>query len=194
MKNLSSLFVRSSNQHGLVVIEFAYVAIPFFLLLFGAMEFSRLMYLWNTVQEVTRNAARQAVVTDFNNSAAIEAIKRAAVFRSTDGYLPASFEISNANVNIKYLNASGNNANPMPNNPGDNISACMDSGRINSCIRFVEVSVCTEVVGQNETSCVPVLFSPITGLFSKNSIGLVNLEIPLSTIRMPTESLGFKPF
>ncbi|MFD2270633.1 TadE family protein [Undibacterium arcticum] len=37
----------------------------FLVLFFGTLEFGRLIYLWNTVQEVSRNAARMAVVTDF---------------------------------------------------------------------------------------------------------------------------------
>lgn len=177
-------------QRGVAAVEFALVVIPFFLLMFGVMEFGRLLYLWNTVQEVSRNAARQAVVTDFNNTAAIAAIKRSAVFRSTDGTLPAASEISNVNVNIKYLNATGTVPAVMPSDPGDNIAACLDATRVDSCIRFVEVSVCSG------DPCAAVPFIPMISLFSQSgtySSDLTGLKIPMSTVRMPAESLGFQP-
>ncbi|MBK5204395.1 MAG: pilus assembly protein [Polaromonas sp.] len=177
-------------QRGVAAVEFALVAIPFFLLMFGTMEFGRLLYLWNTVQEVTRNAARQAVVTDFTNAAAMTAIKRSAVFRNTDGTLPASSEISNASVNIKYLNAAGTVPAVMPLDPGDNIAACLDATRTDTCIKFVEVSVCSG------DPCVAVSFIPMISLFSQSgpySTDLTGLKIPLSTVRMPAESLGFSP-
>ena len=176
-------------QRGAAAVEFALVAIPFFLLMFGAMEFGRLLYLWNTVQEVTRNAARLAVVTDFTNTTAIATIKRAAVFRATDGPLPAASEITNAMVNISYLNALGNEVGtgviPMPLSPGDNISACLDSGRVAECIRFVEVCVSTTDTCQPGQS---VQYAPMVNLFS-----FLAINIPMSTVRMPVESLGFQP-
>lgn len=200
MKNSYLANVKSKvAQRGVAAVEFALVAIPFFLLLFGAMEFGRLMYLWNTVQEVTRNAARQAVVTDFTDTGpngAIEKIKRSAVFRATDGSLPAASEISNANVVIQYLYVKANGdvatVTDMPDSPGDNIAACLDKDRVNECIRFVEVCVTTG------TTCPGQLipFAPMIGLFLQsgpNSTDLTGIRIPLSTVRMPAESLGFRP-
>ncbi|MGH8832362.1 MAG: TadE/TadG family type IV pilus assembly protein, partial [Polaromonas sp.] len=144
MKSSNPAFIKPKTaQRGAAAVEFALVAIPFFLLMFGAMEFGRLLYLWNTVQEVTRNAARQAVVADFNDPTAIELIKRSAVFRTTAGSLPAASEITDARVKIRYLNAAGAVASPMPLSPGDNIAACLDDTRVAECIRFVEVCVST---------------------------------------------------
>jgi Flp pilus assembly protein TadG len=180
-------------QRGVAAVEFALIAIPFLLLLLGAMEFGRLLYLWNTAQEVTRNAARQAVVTDFTNSAAIAAIKRSAVFRASDGYLPASSEISNANVIIRYLNAAGTEIANKPASPGDNIAACVNPSRTASCIRYVEVCLST---GATCTTAQSIAFKPMIGLFSTsgpNSTDLSGIRIPLSTVRMPAESLGFDP-
>jgi hypothetical protein len=189
-----ALIKLKTAQRGVAAVEFALVAIPFFLLMFGAMEFGRLLYLWNTAQEVTRNAARQAVVSDFNNTT-IQKIKRSAVFLPlgvTDGHLPGSSEITNANVNIRYLNASGTVPSPMPADPSDNISACLDAERINSCIKFVEVCLSTGDTCQPEQS---IPFVPMISLFSQSgpySTDLTGLKIPLSTIRMPAESLGFQ--
>lgn len=196
MTSSQPAFIKSKTaQRGAAAVEFALVAIPFFLLMFGAMEFGRLLYLWNTVQEVTRNAARQAVVTDFTNATAIESIRRAAVFRAVGGpgivSLPAASNITNASVNIRYLNAAGVVANPMPSSPGDNIAACLDATRVAECIRFVEVCVSTGTTcDANEM----ISFVPMISLFSQSgpfSTDLTGLRIPLSTVRMPAESLGF---
>ncbi len=197
MKNSSPANVKSNVlQRGVAAVEFALVAIPFLLLLLGAMEFGRLLYLWNTAQEVTRNAARQAVVSNFDN-ASIAAIKRSAVFRVNDGFLPASSEISSANVVIRYLYVKANGdltlVTKMPISPSDNIAACLAADRLDECIRFVEVCLSTG------TTCSPnqsIPFRPMIGLFSTsgaNSTDLTGIRIPLSTVRMPAESLGFDP-
>ncbi len=179
-----SLTHTQVNQRGVAALEFALVVVPFFLLLLGVIEFGRLMYLWNTVQEVTRSAARQAVVTDFTNTSAIAQLKQVAVFRSNAGTLPAATEVSDVMVNITYLQSDGATAvAPMPTDPGDNISACLDVTRASSCIKFVQVQVCTG------SPCGPVTFQPMVGLFSY----LGALTIPVSTVRMPAESLGFTP-
>ena len=184
---LSPLSQPRVTQGGVAALEFALVALPFFLLLLGVMEFGRLMYLWNTVQEVTRNAARQAVVTYYLDGAT-DAIRYSAVFRTTAGNLPGSSEISDAMVSIKYLDAAGAtipNSKLAPEAAGGNITACLDITSSYSCIKFVEVSIqsCAN------TTCGPVAFQPMTGLFSF----LSGLTLPLSTVRMPAESLGFTP-
>ena len=197
MKNSYLANVKSKVlQRGVAAVEFALVAIPFFLLLFGAMEFGRLLYLWNTVQEVTRYAARQAVVTDFTQADEIATIKRAAVFRVTDGTLPASTEVTNANVVIQYLNANREAIKKadMPASPGDNVAACLDASRAASCIQFVEVCVSA---GTTCSADQLIAFQPMIGLFSKSGpeegTDLSGIRIPLSTVRMPAESLGFRP-
>jgi len=183
----------SIRQSGVAAVEFALIAIPLFLLLIGIMEVGRLMYVWNTVQEVTRNAARQAVVTDFRDTAAVNAIRQRALFRLTDGTLPAAAEVSTANVVIRYLNAAGEVPASMPESPSDNLSACQDAGRVSECVRYVEVCVSTG------TTCAPnelIAFAPMSGLFSGTSregADFTLLRIPLSSMRMPAESLGFRP-
>jgi Flp pilus assembly protein TadG len=199
MKNSILASIKSEFlQRGVVAVEFALIAIPLILLLLGAMEFGRLLYLWNTAQEVTRHAARQAVVTDFNDSAAIKAIKRSAVFAKTDGgFMPASSEISTANVVIQYLSVKANGevapVRKMPSSPADNIAACLDATRLDECIRFVEVCLSTGTTC-NPTQSIP--FKPMIGLFSSsgpNATDSTGLRIPLSTVRIPAESLGFDP-
>src|SRR3989454_12596670 len=93
------------SQRGAATVEFALIAIVFFMILLGIMEFGRIMYVWNTAQEVTRRAAREAVVRDFS-AAEIAAIQRDSIFKSgTSGTvnLPAGVEIANTTVKIAYL-------------------------------------------------------------------------------------------
>ncbi|NMG00002.1 pilus assembly protein [Aromatoleum toluolicum] len=176
---------RSSNgrwERGATAVEFAIVAMLFFTIVLGIMEFGRVLYVWNTVQEVTRRAAREAVVRGFADAGMVS---RAAVFNPETGsgtaYLPAGLEISDANVKINYLNGSLAVASPMPTDPADNLSACNDVSRATSCIRFVEACVAT---GGNCTGSVN--YVPMAGLFP-----FLAIPIPLSSVIMPAESLGF---
>lgn len=169
-------------QRGAAIVEFAIVALIFFTLVLGIMEFGRLLFIWNTVQEVTRRAAREAVVRDFTTE--VDAIRRNAIFRggsSGTAYLPAGAEITNAEIQISYLNASLADASPLPTDPADNISACNDVTRTDSCIQFVEACVATDGACTGS-----ITYIPMAGLFP-----FLAISIPVSSVRMPAESLGF---
>jgi Flp pilus assembly protein TadG len=177
-----SLRSRRHLQQGAAVIELALTMMVFLTVALGIMELGRIMYLWNTVQEVTRRAAREAVVRDFTSQ--VSAIQREAIFRAGStgaAYLPAGLEISNTRVQINYLNASLNEASPLPADPADNLSACGDASRTSSCIRFVEACVAT-----NSTCTGAVTYAPMAGLFP-----FLAVSIPVSSVVMPAESLGF---
>ena len=179
------------RQCGVAMVEFALIAPIFFLLLFGAIEFGRLLYLWNTVQEVTRNAARQAVVTDFRNLVVspntvgeIDMIKRSAVFRTSPGALPGSGDLTDAKVRIRYLNDKFIEVNTNTLSPADNVANCAPSPPLANCIAFVEVCV-----SEDANCAIGVPFHPLVGYLSL----LADVHIPPSTMRMPAESLGFRP-
>ena len=166
---------------GAAAVEFALVAMLFFTLLFGILEFGRLFYLYNTVQEVTRHAAREAVIRWVDNSSSSPA-KSLALF---GGSLPAGAEITAANINIEYLTASGGTPSPFPGNAADNISACLSGA--SGCIALVRVSI----IGASGSSCpVPnaakACYRPMIGLFP-----FLSVPIPASTVTMPAESLGY---
>ena len=55
---------RPHRQRGVLVVEFALVALIFFTLLLGIMEFGRLMFTLNAAAEATRWGARLAAVCD----------------------------------------------------------------------------------------------------------------------------------
>lgn len=185
---------RTRPQRGAATVEFALIAIVFFLALLGMMDFGRLMYIWNTTQEVTRRAAREAVVRDFT-SAEIAAIQRESIFQSGStgtAYLPAGVEITNATVRLVYMaiDAGGNRvaitAGNMPADPADNISACTDASRAaTSCIRFVQACVAVD-----DTCVSSIPYHPMVGLLAALGIDLA-INIPASAVVMPAESLGF---
>ncbi|MDD5329660.1 MAG: pilus assembly protein [Sulfuricella sp.] len=56
------------RERGAVVVEFALIAIVFFSLLLGIMEFGRLLFTWNSAAEATRWGARLAVVCDLGDA------------------------------------------------------------------------------------------------------------------------------
>jgi Flp pilus assembly protein TadG len=194
MKQLNA-FPRAGAQRGAATVEFAILAIVFFMVLLGIMEFGRLMYVWNTTQEVTRRAAREAVVRDFTSQTG--AIKRESIFQGgTSGTvnLPAGVEITNATVRLVYLtvDAGGNRvaitAGNMPADPADNISACNDVGRMfTSCIRFVQACIAVD-----DTCVNSIPYQPMVLLLANLGIDLA-INIPASSVVMPAESLGFAP-
>lgn len=69
------------RQNGIYTVEFAIIGVVFFLVLFGAIEIARALFVWNTIGEVTRRGARVAVVCPVDDSA----IKEIAVFNGPDG-------------------------------------------------------------------------------------------------------------
>ena len=167
MNNSAPLPVRPAR--GVATVEFAIVSLVFFTMLFAILEFARLLYVHNTLQEVTRRGARAAVVRWVDQEAAI---KQFALFGGTS--LPAGAEITSATINIEYLAANGNVVTAFPTDPGDNLSACGDAARTASCIYSVRVSISA------------VNYSPLLSIFS-----FLNVALPTSSVTMPAESMGF---
>jgi Flp pilus assembly protein TadG len=80
------------RQHGVAAVEFAIVAMLFFMLLFGAIEMARLLWTWNAAAEATRLGARMAVVCDIGDSTIVDRMR---------SRLPA---LTPSHVTIDYLN------------------------------------------------------------------------------------------
>ncbi len=85
-------------QGGVLAVEFALIASVFFMLLLGAVEVARVLWVWNAAAEATRYGARIAVVCDLSDSD-IKAHMREALSALAD-----------ANITLTYLPA-GCNAN-----------------------------------------------------------------------------------
>ena len=57
-------WASTAAQSGAAMVEFAIVAVVFFSLLLGIMDFGRMLFTWNAAAEATRWGARIAVVCD----------------------------------------------------------------------------------------------------------------------------------
>jgi Flp pilus assembly protein TadG len=88
--------INQFNQRGVAAVEFALIATLLFTLLIGIMEFSRVLYYWNTATEATRLGARLAVVCD-QDAAAVKSKMQAML-----GVLNAG------NIYVEYLDKDGN--------------------------------------------------------------------------------------
>lgn len=171
----------TGRERGVAAVEFALVATVFFALLLGILELGRMLYVWNTVQEVTRRAARAATVTDFSNATAMNAVVRDAILQagtSGSASLPGGPEVwcnslADCSVQIDYLDANRQKINSLPAGPSGNMTECSTPGS-NKCIRFVRASI------------VGVTYEPmIAGFFP-----FFNVALPPSTVVMPAEALG----
>jgi len=83
-------------QLGATTVEFAIVAVLFFSLLLGIMDFGRMLFTWNAAAEATRWGARIAVVCDKLTPDQVRVRMRR--------ILP---ELTNANIVINYYNPAG---------------------------------------------------------------------------------------
>jgi len=191
MFTLINISHKSSRhtQRGVAAVEFAFVAVLFFVVLFGIFELARIFYVFNAVQEVTRHAAREAVVRWVDNSNTSTA-KSLALYGQTS--LLAGAEITVDNIDIKYLRPDGAEiaGGSLPPTPEDNISACLSTGTYD-CIAFVSVSI------------IDATYAPMFGFFSGIQIPLLpfsdspllsvdlRIPIPASTVTMPAESMGY---
>ena len=85
---------HAARQRGAFTVEFALVAIIFFVLLIAVMEFGRILFAFNSAAEATRFGARVATVCDPGSEATI-----AAKMQLLMPYL------TTANITIAYLPA-----------------------------------------------------------------------------------------
>ncbi len=160
--------------------EFGIIAIVFFTLFLGIIEFGRFFYLYNTVQEVTRCAARAAVVVWKDNWSS--SIPQQCLFGQNE--LVAGWEIQKTNIHFRALNLNYGVANPA--DIATNFSNCVNSPADVNCIRFVEASIVIEnSCDANGENCLPVQYQPMFGLIP------LRVGIPNSTVTMPAESLGY---
>lgn len=173
--------------------EFGIIAMLFLTLFFGIIEFGRFFYLYNTVQEVTRCAARQAAVTWKGNNGdwSGTTIRQQCLFGADE--LVAGWEIHGGNIHLRALNLAGGVAEP--DSIDENFSKCVADPADSNCIRFVEARVVKECSGGDEDededegegeNCQLIQYQPMFGLIP------LRVNIPSSTVTMPAESLGYQ--
>lgn len=175
---------HKKSQHGAAAVEFAIIAMVFFTLLLAIIEFGRFMFVWNTAQEVTRCAARHAVVVWKDNWEGTPDIRQQCLFGQAN--LPAGNEIGIGNVRLRALNSALTEADPADVNTS--ISNCVNDQTDPECIRYVEASLWCDGGDNCNTTTHRVKYMPMIGLFP-----FLNIDIPASTVVMPAESMGYHP-
>ena len=97
------------RQKGQTLVEFALVAMIFFVILFGLIEFARALWTWNTIAQATRAGARFAVVEA--PTAADTEVKNYVVYLNSAGTgAPVLPGLTTSNVTIQYLDLTTNPA------------------------------------------------------------------------------------
>ena len=93
------------KQKGLAMVEFALIAPVFFILIFGALEVARLLFVLNTLTEATRRGARVAVVCPVNHTD----IKRITLFGASGSTGDSTIlnNLSDANIDVAYFDEDG---------------------------------------------------------------------------------------
>ena len=177
---------RDFFQRGSATIEFGLVCLVFMSFLFAMFEYGRLLFLWNTLPEVTQRAARAAAITDFSNPAAMQALRRAALFRSDDSPLPLAPNVSRATIRIEYLwqNAAGVLASLplLPACPMANRINCARESHGPGCISFVRVRLCG-----SGADCAALAYEPLRPLVPVPGV------MPSASTLVAAESLGYSP-
>lgn len=176
-------FKSRFRQRGASAVEFAFLAAIFLALLFGIVEFSRLFYNINSVQEITRSAAREQVVRWVT---ATDAVRRTAMLQpgsaGTVTY-PGAIDITNDQVQLSFYNTyadavSGTNSVNYSGTASaqTNLGNCLIGNT--SCIRFVRATL------RNPNGSL-VEFNVLSPFMPSNVFPL-----PDSTVIMPAEALG----
>lgn len=179
-------------QRGATIAEFALSVVLFLSALFFVIEATRVLYLWNTLQEATRRAAYLAAVSDFSNPAVMDAIRQSAVLRGSAGQLPLGAPVSDAHIRIDYLSLTRNadGSLSMTPIPAASLPACPARAHFNcitnpngaSCIRFVRARLCAP-----GTDCDAVHYQPLFPLTG------INHALSQATTIAKAESLGYQP-
>lgn len=175
-----------NTQAGTAAVEFALLAAIFFMLVFGIIEFARLLFVYNTLQEVTRRAAAAAVSVYPNDRDALDRVRQHAVFRNSPGGLMLAPPVTDESIRLDYLGFDLSIIPPTswPDDAAANRQICMINPREPTCIRFVQARVCDPA---NATECNVVT--------SRMLLPFVDLRAPLhrATTIAPVESLGYIP-
>ncbi|CAN7443595.1 TadE family protein [Massilia sp. LjRoot122] len=171
-------------QGGTAAVEFSLLAIIFFSLVFGIIETARLLYVFNTLQEVTRRAAAAAVKVYPTDTTGTDAVRQHAIFRDGPGELVLAPPITHEHIRLDYLRFDLSVIPPgsWPADAAANRRLCMINPRAATCIRFVQARVCdTAETGECDA------------VRSQMLLPLIDLRVPLhrATTIAPVESFGY---
>ncbi|TFW29876.1 TadE/TadG family type IV pilus assembly protein [Massilia horti] len=182
-----------SRQGGGAAVEFAIVAILFFTLVFGIIELCRIMYMYNTLAEVTRSAATAAANISFKKPTELARVRQKAIFQDSPGFLPFGAPITDKNIRIDYLSlptqSSGSvtptpiSTSALPGCPARNRQNCLENQYGASCIRLVQARVCSD--DSSTSDCKPVEYQMLFPLVK------LGVYLPISSTIVRAETLGY---
>lgn len=187
------LLYRREKEGGSAAVEFSLLVIGFLILVFGTLELARVMYVINTLEEVTRRAASGAATVDFRNQSALDGVRAQAIFRNAAGPLILADPITDKNVVIDYLSISRDGAGnlipthmpagSLPSCPARNQLTCLTDPDDPKCIQLIRARVCA--TSDDNGNCTPVRYQML--------FPFVNfpLNLPTSPTILPAGSLGY---
>lgn len=179
--------LRLGHARGSITVEMAFALPVFLMAVYLVVECARGLYILNTLAEASRRALRGAVVANFSDPAALERVRKRAVFDTPRGELPFGAPFGASNLQVSYLSADGvTAASPMPVCPEANHAACTADPASSGCIRYVRIRVCQP---DEVSTCTPVQYQPlfnVPGPFR-------NIDLPQFETLAPVESLGRSP-
>ncbi|MDD5460770.1 MAG: TadE/TadG family type IV pilus assembly protein [Methylococcales bacterium] len=91
------------TQRGAAMVEFALIALLFFMLLFGIIEFGRAFFTYNTLVEATRRGARVAAVCPVSSDG-VRQVRESTIFDTPeDGQNTPLLGLTTGDVKVTYL-------------------------------------------------------------------------------------------
>jgi hypothetical protein len=173
---------RLNRQRGAAIVEFAIIFALFIAFIYAIFEFGRMLFIYSSMQEISRRGARAAAIHSIATPIADRKneIRKLALFGAE--MFPGGPEIGYSNVSVRYLRADKVTEitdDKIPVDAGDNLSACVDATRSDVCIKYIEVSV-------QGVSFTPLIFKAGAMKADKTAHAM-----PDSTVIVYAESLGF---
>ena len=103
-------YKNNKNERGAALVEFALVATVFLSVLFGIIEFGRLLWTHNALMDATRRGVRYATLRK-NDSAGILAVQKMVVYGDPNANpatsTPVVSGLSTSDVAVSYQNYNG---------------------------------------------------------------------------------------
>jgi Flp pilus assembly protein TadG len=131
--------MKTKKYAGAAMVEFAIIALLFFTVVFGLIEFARLFFTTNTLNEMTRRGARLATVC-YPTASKVTQATLFNTLNSTGTTAALVPSISTSNVRVRYLNASGDDICSLTTAVLDASPTSIPETVFNS-IRYVKVQI-----------------------------------------------------
>lgn len=174
------------TQTGTAAVEFALLVGIFLMFVFGVIELARLLFVINTLHEVTRRTAAAAVNVYPRDTDATARVRQYGILRSSPGELLLAKPVTDEHVRLEYLrfDLSVIPQASWPDDAAANRQICMSNPRAPTCIRFVQVRICN-----------PAETDQCNTVTANMMLPLIDLRFPLprATTIVPVQSLGYVP-